>query len=73
MTKNWSWRKAFGRIVGNGLTSFFSPLAGGGITFVFAVEDDNLRVLYTALVTSIIITGMAIGKMFDEWSRKKCP
>lgn len=72
MTTKWNWKKAYARLIGNWMTSFFAPLGGGGIALTIPFEDPNLRILFTALVSSIIITGIAGGRMFDEWSRQRC-
>ena len=70
-TKPWSWKKANVRLIANWLTAFLSPLAGGGIAFTLPFEDPTTRIVVTALVSSIIITGLAGGKMLDEWTRRK--
>jgi len=54
------------RVVGNWMVSFLSPLAGGGTVLAMPVEDINLKLLLTALVSSFIVTGIVVGNTLGK-------
>ncbi len=64
-------RKWISRIIGNWLTSFLSPLVGVSIGFNLPIEDENLRILIIALISSCIVTGLVIARELDKYGNKK--
>lgn len=56
------WR----RILGNWITAFLSPLAGTSIAFNIEGIDYNLKILITAFISSLIVTGLVIGRELDK-------
>ena len=59
------------RIVGNWLTAFLSPLLGVGIAFNLPIDDINLKILISALISSCIVTGLVIARELDKYGNKK--
>ncbi len=59
------------RIVGNWLTAFLSPLLGVGIAFNLPIDDINLKILISALISSCIVTGLVIARELDKYGSKK--
>ena len=49
------------RIGGNWITAFLSPLAGTTIAFNLPMEDINLKIIATALISASILAGISIG------------
>ena len=48
------------------MTAFFSPLAGTSVGFNLEGIDYNLKLLISALISSIIVTGLVIGRELDK-------
>jgi len=65
---SWNWRKAYARLGANFLISFFSPLMGTTVV----LNVDFLDAVLVGIISSVIVTGFAGGKMLDEWSKTKC-
>lgn len=60
------------RICGNWIASFFTPLMGSGIaSLVIESPISFLQALVIALVSSSIITGMAIGREIECLGKRK--
>ena len=55
------------RILGNWMTSFLSPLVGSSIVFnLDFVNDLNLKILISALVSSSVVTGLVISRKLEN-------
>lgn len=55
------------RILGNWLTSFLSPMIGSTLVFnLNFVEDVNLKILISALISSSIVTGLVISRKLEN-------
>lgn len=52
--------------MGNWMISFLSPLVGTSIAFNLPIEDMNMKVLITSLLSSMIVTGIVIGKSLEN-------
>ncbi len=65
-----NWNRSISRIGGNWLTSFLSPLAGTSIAFSLPLDDINLKILLTALISASIITGLSIGYELRRFGEK---
>jgi len=64
-------RRFTARIMGNFLTTFLSPLAGGSIAFSLPIADQNLKILLTALISALIVTGIVIAKELDKYGNRQ--
>lgn len=64
-------RRFMSRLLGNWLTTFLSPLAGGSIAFQLPIEDPNLKILLTAIISASIVTGLVIAKELDKYGNTK--
>lgn len=64
-------RRWISRIVGNWLTAFLSPLMGITVAFSLPIEDYNLKILISALISSCIVTGLVIGRELDKYGSQK--
>ena len=63
-------RKLFARLTANFLTAFLSPLLGASVAFNLPINDDNLKILITALIASVIVTGLVLAREFDNYGKK---
>ena len=55
------------RILGNWLTAFLSPLMGSMIVFnLDFIPDQNHKILLSALVSSMVVTGLIIAKTLEN-------
>ena len=54
------------RVTGNWLVSFLSPLIGGGLAFNVPIEPEWLKVVITAFVSSLIVTGIVVGNTLGK-------
>jgi len=59
------------RIVSNWGLAFLSPLLGGGLAFNIPVEDPNVKILLTALFSSLIVTGLVIFRELDKFGNQR--
>ena len=48
------------------MTAFLSPLAGTSIAFNIEGIDYNLKILITAFISSLIVTGLVIARELDK-------
>jgi len=67
MSKSWNWKKAYGRLTGNFLISFGTPLSASAL-----ITQDWQESIMIAAFTAAVVTVIATGKMLDDWSRTKC-
>ncbi len=65
MPKPWNWSKAYGRLIGNFLISFGTPLSASAL-----ITQDWQQSVMIAAFTATVVTIIAAGKMFEEWSKK---
>lgn len=63
-------RKISLRLLANFLTAFLSPLMGASIAFNLDIEDPNLKILLTALISSLIVTGLVLAREIDIHAKK---
>ena len=54
------------RIIGNWLTAFISPLIGTSIAFNLPLEDINTKILFTAIISSSLVTGLIIARSLEN-------
>ena len=54
------------RIIGNWLTSFLSPLIGISTAFSLDGVDYNTKVLLSATLSSLVVTGLIIAKELER-------
>ena len=54
------------KILGNFLAAFLTPLAGGSIAFNLPIEDHNVKILLTALISACIITGIVLSEALKK-------
>jgi len=59
-------KKASRKLLGNFLIAFLSPLVGTGIAFNLPIEDPNLKILLTALLSASIVTGLVLARELKE-------
>ena len=59
------------RILGNWLTSFLSPLTGMTISFTLPIEDQNVKLLLSAVIASSIVTGLVISRELEKWGNER--
>ena len=64
-------RRWTARIIGNWLTSFLSPMVGASIAFNLPIDDNNLKILIMALISSCIVTGLVIARELEKYGNKK--
>ena len=58
------------RILGNWMTSFLSPLAGTSISFNLPIDDLNLKILLTAAISSVIVTGLVVARTLEHGNQR---
>lgn len=65
MSKPWNWQKAYGRLTGNFLISFGTPLLASGL-----ITQELTQSITIAIFSATVVTIIAAGKMLDEWSKQ---
>ena len=54
------------RLIGNFLAAFLSPLMGGSIAFNLPIDDPNLKLLITALISASVVTGLVLSRELQK-------
>jgi len=54
------------KLLGNFLIAFLSPLMGTSIAFNLEIEDMNLKILLTALLSASIVTGLVLARELQK-------
>jgi len=54
------------KLLGNFLAAFLSPLMGSSIAFNLPIEDQNLKILLTALISASVITGLVLSEALKK-------
>jgi len=62
-------RRWTARIIANWGLAFISPLFGTTIAFNIDIEDPNLKILLTALISSLIVTGLVVFREMDNYGK----
>lgn len=67
MSGEWNWNKQLGRLAGNWMIAFGTPLIGS-----VSITLDYFNSVLIAVISSSIYTMISAGVMLNEWSKRRC-
>lgn len=64
-------KRGIARILGNFMVSFFAPLTGGNVAnTLFNIDLEFWQTVLIALISSIFVTGLVLGKEITAYGKR---